>query len=95
MRLSQHDIDSIKQVFKQVFGAGHIFLFGSRVDDKQKGGDLDLYLKIADNKDIVMKKITFLIKLKQMIGDQKIDVIIAQDNTRPIEQEAMKYGVEL
>jgi hypothetical protein len=29
------------------------------------------------------------------LGDQKIDVIIAQDASRLIEQEALKKGIEL
>lgn len=42
-----------------------------------------------------MKKIKFLAKLKQTIGDQKIDVIISKDKTRVIEQEALLNGILL
>ncbi len=41
------------------------------------------------------KKIDFLVQLKSILGDQKIDVVISRDKSRLIEQEAIKNGVEL
>ena len=61
----------------------------------QKGGDIDLYIISKDSKNLLDKKLDFLIKLKQKIGDQKIDVIISKDQNRLIEQEALQKGVRL
>jgi len=96
MRLSKDEIDGIKRAFKEVFKEGKIYLFGSRVDDTKRGGDIDLYIipKI-EIKNIREKKIEFLVKLDEYIGEQKIDVVIAKDKNRLIEQEALKRGVEL
>lgn len=96
MRLTEYEIQSIKKCFSEVFGEGHIYLFGSRVDDTKKGGDIDLYLcpqTLPTNR--LEQKINFLIKLESLIGEQKIDVIIAKDKTRLIEQEALRTGIEL
>jgi len=96
MRLTKHEIESIKKAFKETFGEGRVYLFGSRVDDTQRGGDIDLYLvpgKKYDN--ILERKIAFLAKLDEYIGEQKIDVIIAKDPNRYIEQEALRNGVKL
>lgn len=41
------------------------------------------------------KKIKFLLKLDEYIGEQKIDVVLAKDKDRLIEQEAIRSGVEL
>ena len=41
MRLNQNYIRVIKQAFFEVFNKGDIYLFGSRVDDSKKGGDID------------------------------------------------------
>lgn len=46
MRLIQYDIYNIKNNFYTIFNKGRILLFGSRVDDSLKGGDIDLYLGI-------------------------------------------------
>ena len=48
MRLKPHYIHSIKKYFLQIFTDGEIYLFGSRVDDSKKGGDIDLYLVVED-----------------------------------------------
>ena len=96
MRLTKYEVKMIKQAFQESFEDGKVYLFGSRVDDTQKGGDIDLYIvpskKFENERE---RKINFLILLDEYIGEQKIDVIIAKDKTRLIEREALKYGVEL
>lgn len=96
MRLSQFEINEIKSAFHNIFGDGKIYLFGSRVDDSKRGGDIDLYLCPDDkNEDMYNKKIKFLVELDLRIGEQKIDVIIEKDRSRLIEQVAIRDGVEL
>ncbi|MEA2019549.1 MAG: nucleotidyltransferase domain-containing protein [Campylobacterota bacterium] len=94
MRLTDYEVTAIKDTYSKVFDDGKIFLFGSRVDDSLKGGDIDLYIQ-TDNKNILTKKIKFLSQIKQMIGDQKIDVVISKDKSRVIEQEAIINGIQL
>jgi hypothetical protein len=69
-------------------------LFGSRVDNAKKGGDIDLYIKTEAGNDF-SHKIKFLVALEQQMGEQKIDVVFAQDKNRPIEQQALSTGVLL
>jgi len=95
MRLSQNYIDVIKEKFHKVFGEGEVYLFGSRVDDSLKGGDIDLYLVIEEHRDSFRKKIKFLAQVKRELGEQKIDVLFNQDKNRLIEQEAIKWGIKL
>ncbi|HIP30127.1 MAG TPA: nucleotidyltransferase domain-containing protein [Sulfurospirillum arcachonense] len=95
MRLSKKQHQAIKDTFLKVFKTGNIYLFGSRVDDSKKGGDIDLYLVSTCKEDLTSKKIDFLVKLKSIIGEQKIDVVLSRDKTRPIEQEAIKNGILL
>ena len=95
MRLTKKEIESIKSCFKEVFQNGKIYLFGSRTDDNKKGGDIDLYIITDKTKDLAYKKIKFLVALKRKIGEQKIDVVLNYDKNRPIEQKALKEGIEL
>jgi predicted nucleotidyltransferase len=95
MRLTEFEVQAIKQSAREVFGAGvGVALFGSRVDDAQRGGDIDLYIKTATGNNLA-HKINFLISLEQKIGEQKIDVVMATDENRPIEQQALKNGIWL
>ena len=96
MRLTNDERVLIKKAFNETFQDGKIFLFGSRVDDTQRGGDIDLYLcptqKHENEREL---RRSFLIKLDEYIGEQKIDAIIAKDKNRLIEKEALKTGIEL
>ena len=82
---TQYEISSILKAFYETFKDGKNFLFGSRVDDTQRGGDIDLYIVSHNLENTLEKKIKFLVLLKQLIGYQKIDVIISKDSTRLIE----------
>ncbi len=96
MRLAEYEKEGIKKSFEEVFKEGHIYLFGSRVDDTKRGGDIDLYLVPAKKYgDARKKKRQFLIKLDEYIGEQKVDVVLAKDSSRLIEQVALRDGVEL
>ena len=95
MRLSQRYIDVIKSRFKEFFNDGDIYLFGSRVDDSKKGGDIDLYLVLQEHKNLFEKKIKFLSRVKRELGEQKIDIVFNQDQNRLIEKEAIRWGIKL
>ena len=94
MRLKNNEIQAIKTTFNAIFKNGAIYLFGSRVDDTKKGGDIDLYISTPDKKDLVSKKIDFLVGLKRKIGEQKIDVVLDYKDNRLIDKIA-KQGIRL
>ena len=96
LRLTAKELRIIKKTFQEIFEAGKIYLFGSRVYDDKKGGDIDLYL-ILDKKfeDETERKMKFLFKLNEYLGEQKIDVVIAKDRNRLVERKALSEGIEL
>jgi len=95
LRLTKFEIESIKNIKDEIFGKNaKIYLFGSRVDSNKKGGDIDLFV-IADKGFYTLeKKIDFIRKLQDKIGDYPIDLIFQADKNRLIEKEALK-GVKL
>lgn len=96
MRLSQHYRSVITREAQRVFGKDvQVLLFGSRVDDKQRGGDIDLYLITTDHNDLRDKRRQFLASVKRQLGEQKIDVVFNEDENRLIEQEARRCGILL
>lgn len=96
MRLKPNDIKTIKTLTETFFGKkSHVFLFGSRVDDNKKGGDIDLYIEVDNKHNLFERKIKFLARLKRAIGDQKIDLVFNEDSSRLIEQEIKKWAVRL
>jgi len=94
MRLSKKEIEIIKNSFNKYF-KGEIYLFGSRVDDNKRGGDIDLYIVTDSKKELFDKKIHFLANIKKELGERKIDVVFNKDENRLIEKEAKKWGIKL
>lgn len=98
MRLLESELESIKQAFYNTFQNGKIYLFGSRVDDEKKGGDIDLYIDLnscMSVKEKMQRKSEFRLALNELIGEQKIDIIISKDKKRGIEQEILKTSILL
>ena len=96
MRLTQLQVDEIKNCFSKSFESGELYLFGSRLDDNKRGGDIDLYI-IPDNEtDLYKKKIAFLVELEKKIGEQKIDVVLARKGVvRDIDETVLREGVRI
>jgi len=101
MRLSKSEINIIKRVACEVWGAKTmIYLFGSRTDDSKKGGDIDLFVDLQteqDPKKIMLQKAEFLGKLDILMGEQKIDLLIRThfNYYLPIIKTAQLNGVPL
>ncbi|MFZ2889266.1 nucleotidyltransferase domain-containing protein [Sulfuricurvum sp.] len=95
MRLSVKYKQVIKKYFYEFFQNGEIYLFGSRVDDSKKGGDIDLYIVLKEHTNIFEKKLKFLSRIKRELGEQKIDIVFNTDSTRLIEKEAIQWGIKL
>ena len=81
MRLTEIEISGIIRAIENqsLIQEGELRLYGSRVDDAKKGGDIDLML-IIQNKEIkkrlVENKHQILAQIKNNIGDRKIDLLI-------------------
>ncbi len=100
MRLSTDQIEAIKQETTHFFGAdARVWLFGSRVDDAGRGGDVDLYVQsgMSDADQLAAARFAFLARLKRRIGDRKIDLVLQREGGEvlPIYELARQTGVRL
>ncbi|MCL5260968.1 MAG: nucleotidyltransferase domain-containing protein [Gammaproteobacteria bacterium] len=82
MRLSKIEIDHIIQALKPFVSNlySELRLYGSRVDDNAKGGDIDLLLIVSDQQtksQLLQQKIEMLMAIKELIGEQRIDFKIS------------------
>jgi len=75
VRLSREYINIIKSTLLTKISDAQIFLFGSRVDDTKKGGDIDLF--VVTSKKITLKdELSILAQLELNGLVRKIDLII-------------------
>lgn len=99
MRLTEYQILKIKEAVKNVLGEeAKVMLFGSRVDDEQRGGDIDLYVETGNElKDYVSVACQIAAKIQMSLGDQKIDVLMGASNIKEqaIHKAAKTEGVVL
>lgn len=102
MRLSDFERRAIDTAAREAFPAGtRVLLFGSRVDDARRGGDIDLLVEppqplAAD--DLVGRRGRFIARLYRLLDEQRIDVLVAceaEDDARPVVQAARRHGLEL
>ena len=97
MRLTRQQAEAIRQAAHQAFGSGtDVWLFGSRVDDTKRGGDIDLLLRPQQPDQTLTRKLKLLRLLEQQLGERKIDILIeTPDDPRPIVRIAHETGVRL
>lgn len=93
MRLKDFEQAAILSTVKCLDGNARIYLFGSRVDDSKKGGDIDL-LVMSDQLTSDDKR-TIKLKLYELLGEQKIDIVLAADDSDPFVKLALATGVML
>lgn len=99
MRLRDDQVEQLKNLATEVGGSGaRLRLFGSRVDDTARGGDVDLLLELADPVDDPATLIARMEGLASRALDERtVDVALLAPNLKrlPIHDAALRTGVEL
>ena len=99
MRLDAHHIAAIKQLAVEQFGAGaRVRLFGSRVDDAARGGDVDLLGELdTPVTEPGLASARFSVRVSRAIYGRKVDVVLVAPNLMrlPIHDVALRDGVLL
>jgi len=99
MRLSQKEIEIITATIAEKMPEGvQVKLFGSRLDDFDKGGDIDLLVKTSkpvERPAWLIAKLQASLMMK--LGEQKIDILLEAPNLKKheIHQIADAKGIRL
>jgi len=82
MRLSQNEVTLLKEKLATLSKEAKLYLFGSRVDDSKRGGDIDLLVvsKKLTKKDLRRLRIAFF----NVFGEQKLDILLDDGNFQNI-----------
>ncbi len=80
MRLSVAEIDGIKAALADHFGAPcPVRLFGSRVDDTRRGGDIDIAVDVPAGRAGFMEEVRLGIAIAERIGERKVDILLLEN----------------
>ena len=71
MRINDAVKNDIVKYAKEYFSEFHIYLFGSRVDDSKKGGDIDLFIE-SENEINLTTQMLYLKKYIKMLLKEKL-----------------------
>ena len=94
MRLYKEQVQLLKNKLYSISEDAKIYLFGSRVDDTKKGGDIDLLI-ISDKltkKDLRLIRVEFF----EYFGEQKLDIVLDNGELKtPFVKHILKQAIEL
>ena len=96
MRLTDHQARSIRQLALEVAGThARVRVFGSRLEDAARGGDVDLMLELPEpvaNPALVAAQ--FSARVTRLMHGRRVDVLLTAPNLMrlPIHDMAFKEG---
>jgi predicted nucleotidyltransferase len=95
MRLKPEDVAVIREEISRADPAAEAWLFGSRVDDHARGGDIDL-LVVSDRLGFP-EQLRLRLAILDRIGWQQLDLLVRrrQQLGEPMAAHAMESGVKL
>ena len=94
MRLSKEQREFFKKFVKKISNDAKVYLFGSRVDDNKRGGDIDILIvsKEIKKSDLRVLRVEFF----KRFGEQKIDIILDDGSFKsPFSKIARAGSIEL
>ncbi|WP_426148546.1 nucleotidyltransferase domain-containing protein [Polaromonas sp. DSR2-3-2] len=96
MRLTSTEQQTLHDASLRWFGVPPR-LFGSRVDDARRGGDIDLYIEASlSPQDAFQRETQMAAELYRALGERKIDIVVNTGRLDlPIYQLAREQGVWL
>lgn len=96
MRLTEYQVQIIRRLASEVAGAqARVRVFGSRLDDEARGGDLDLMLELPDPVDNPALMAAMLsARVSRAMHGRKVDVLLSAPNLMrlPIHDIAFQEG---
>jgi predicted nucleotidyltransferase len=74
MRLQPHTVTRFRELLNDLDPAGRAFVFGSRLDNQRRGGDIDIFLEASRHIDL--KSILTLENRLSAVCDESVDLLV-------------------
>jgi predicted nucleotidyltransferase len=98
MRLEPDEIAAIREAVRAVFGErASARVFGSRVDDRARGGDLDLFVEVKPGQATIEAEAALRDRIEPVLDDLKVDIFLHERSRPlpPIGEIAVRDGIRL
>jgi uncharacterized protein len=93
MRITPTEKTIILNAVREHDPQARVWLFGSRADDRKRGGDIDIAVLSAGIK--LMDKLRIRRAITDQLGEQKIDIMVSATGQDPFFRHATSHGVIL
>ncbi|MCX7628078.1 MAG: nucleotidyltransferase domain-containing protein [Methylophilaceae bacterium] len=99
MRLKPEQVERIRSIVAEQAGPrAMVWLFGSRIDDTARGGDVDLLVELPTEVEApALLAARIAGRISRALDDRKVDVVLAAPNLKPqpIHEVAKSEGMRL
>jgi len=99
MRLPSDQARLLRQLLSDELGGdSELLLFGSRVDDGARGGDVDLLARSPRSvPNRVLTAVRLAARAERLLGGRRVDLLLIDPDTelQPIHRIALAHGVPL
>lgn len=99
MRIDQQHAAGIREIVLEAAGAdARVRLFGSRLHDERRGGDVDLLVELdREATDPAWLSARIEARVSRLMGGRRVDVVLSASNLSrlPIHEVAEREGVVL
>jgi len=99
MRLSEVERRAIVTIAREVIGGDvQVRLFGSRTDDRARGGDIDLMVETGRAlPDRLQQELRLGVRLERALGGRRVDLLLVDPTVplQPVHRVARREGVAL
>ena len=94
MRLSKNEVRILKNTLYTLNSDAKLYLFGSRLYDDKKGGDIDLLIVSKTFTKKLLRKLR--IEFFKYFGEQKLDIIVDDGSfSNPFHKIAYQKAIQL
>ncbi|MBP7096126.1 MAG: nucleotidyltransferase domain-containing protein [Spirochaetia bacterium] len=93
MRIEPEVREAIVSAVRAADPEARVWLFGSRVDDEAKGGDIDV--AILSRSIDLMARLRIRRAILDRIGEQRLDLVVSRDGSGAFFALAIAKGVRL
>ena len=102
MRLAPNEVQAIQRSVAELLPEGAVVrLFGSRVDDAKRGGDIDLLVETPEPlsaMDWTDRRARLVARIQRRLEERRIDIVhavLGVDDPRPVVRNARAHGIDL
>ena len=93
MRLTPGDVQAIREEVARFDPTAEVVLFGSRTDDRARGGDIDLWVR--STRIGYEDRLRLKVRLEERLGDRHVDLTANRGEYHPLAGVVTETGIPL